>query len=220
MDQRHRVSAQTRVLMDAFIFDCLFRSDFKKTLLKYYLLVPITVRSDTPNDDTDNPRLYEASMLRASISQPAINADTEVANYLAAPAIYFPPKTKTEGLGGVDRGGPGEGKGAGGDAKGRSHVVEGDCPHFEHGVINLTQFLDTRLRVQVWPPLHGKGLPRCAGGTTMDMERCFSRSGDMVVRKQARLVGETVQAAQLVSNWDEEGVIDIVKYWEDKAVRK
>ena len=57
-------------------------------------------------------------------------------------------------------------------------------------------------------------------GTTVDMERQFSKSGDMVTRKRGRLVGETVQATQLVKNWDESGLLDLVKYWEERGVSK
>ena len=54
----------------------------------------------------------------------------------------------------------------------------------------------------------------------MDMERQFSKSGDMATWKRGRLVGETVWVTQLVKNWDENGLLDLVKYWEEHGVSK
>ena len=57
-------------------------------------------------------------------------------------------------------------------------------------------------------------------GMMVDMEWLFSKAGDMVMQKQQRLMGEMIQVMQLVKNWDKTGVLDLVSYWEERAVTK
>jgi hypothetical protein len=56
-------------------------------------------------------------------------------------------------------------------------------------------------------------------GSTVDMEREFSKGSDMVVRKRGRLAADTIRACMCLKSWIDKGLYDIVKYWDGKDVR-
>ena len=56
-------------------------------------------------------------------------------------------------------------------------------------------------------------------GTTVDMEREFSKASDLVVQKQGWLSGEHIRQCMCLKSWIEKGAFDIVKYWEQRSLR-
>jgi len=56
-------------------------------------------------------------------------------------------------------------------------------------------------------------------GTTVDMEREFSKAGDLVVRKRGRLCSETIRANMCLKSWIDNELYDVVSFWDSKEIR-